>query len=666
MSDGFYELHPIRKTVKAKLHRHHDRCLIFRHSHIAITDYHLGDNKEFEKSLSVWDDMKWKYKRMAGYYVQDLHEFRLPRGYDLEQLAQYFKGYHVIVDNDDAIGADKIDISLMVPPKDDSQRMAITFLCNQEEFKKNSKYTSHMIDVNTGGGKEQPDNTVIPTPYGNMLLCQLEAGDVVYNRRREPVPILAIYPQEPSYPYTITLEDGRSTRCGRNHLWNVIEVPMDGVPKFTEEKTVTLGEIMEHFYDTIYFVPIYTEETGFEPYTHYRRIISIDVDNREKVPQRCIMLDDDEHLYITEDDIITHNTYCSVASSCFMQARTIVVAPISKLLEQWKKTYLDFTSLKDDEILIVQGSKTCKKILDGKYENVKIFIFSIDTIVSFVERYGDLECIEMFEKTRAYLKVFDEVHLDMKAVNLVEALCNTKHTIYASASPGRSQKKENWIFRNCYRHVPRFGSKFTVQDEKYLDIMVVPYKWVPTAAQIKRMVNGRTKWLNSNVYERELFSAPREQTGDFFNKLEAMLKWSSKIVKGKNKILIMCGTVEGTKTIMEIAEEIFPGECTRYYGDMKEKEKTEALKKRIICATGQSLGTGADIKGIQHVYNVSTYSNWINANQKPGRARKLEDGTQVVYIELVNFGYMKTVRQYEKRRPELIKKTRSGQLILIQ
>ena len=471
----------------------------------------MGDNWEFEKCLSVWDEMAWKYTRMAGYYVPELHEFRLPRGFDLELLAQHFKGYRVLVDNDDAINADKVEMKLLVPPKDDAQRMIITFLCNQGEFKKNSRYSSHMIDAHTGTGK----------------------------------------------------------------------------------------------------------------------------------------------------------TFCSVAGSCFMQARTIVIAPIGKLLEQWKSSYINFTNLKPDEVLIVQGSKICKKILDGEYPDVKVFIFSLDTIISFADRYGNMDCIEMFEKTRAYLKIFDECHLDMKGINTIEALCNTKHTIYASASPGRSQKKENWIFRNLYRHVPRFGSKFTTQDEKYLDIMIVPYHWTPTAAQSNRMINKRTKWLNSNLYEKELFLA-KGQNDDFFGKLETMLRWSKKIVKPENKILIMCGTVEGTQTILDLAETIFPGECSRYYGGMKDADKKAALEKRVICATGQSLGTGADIAGIQHVYNVSTYSNWINANQKPGRARALKDGTQVIYIELVNFGYMKTVRQYEKRRPELIKKTRSGQLMLIQ
>lgn len=134
---------------------------------------------------------------------------------------------------------------------------------------------------------------------------------------------------------------------------------------------------------------------------------------------------------------------------------------------------------------------------------------------------------------------------------------------------------------------------------------------------------------------------------------------------GDNKILILCATVDGTEFLQELCEEIFPGETSRYYGGLKQKEKDEALTKRIICATSQSLGTGADIKGIQHVYMVATYSNWIDANQLPGRARKI-DGVDSYYCEFINSGYYKTWRQYEKRKPELIKKSKTGNIIMIE
>jgi hypothetical protein len=98
---------------------------------------------------------------------------------------------------------------------------------------------------------------------------------------------------------------------------------------------------------------------------------------------------------------------------------------------------------------------------------------------------------------------------------------------------------------------------------------------------------------------------------------------------------------------------------------MKKNEKEEALLSDIIIATTASLGTGADIKGLQFGINCSTYSSWISVKQISGRLRKLPDGTPTVYIEMVNFGYLKTVRQFEKRKPHLTKASRTGKLLMV-
>ena len=515
MYNNFYELKPAKHTVKLLLNKIHDTAIIFRHGHIAITNYKLGDNPEFEKSLSVYDEIRWKYTRVAGYYVADLHEFRIPRGYNIGMLSKFFNktnGYTVRVDNDSVYPSDVIDINLMVPPRDDEQRVGLSFLCSQGEFKNNAKFTTLMLDMNTGSGK----------------------------------------------------------------------------------------------------------------------------------------------------------TYTTVAATAFMHARTVIVVPFSKLLDQWKESYINFTSLEEDDILIVQGSKMCKKIIDGKYKNKKVFIFLSDTIDAFNKTYGDLETIELFRSTNAYVKIIDEIHCDMKIISMVEALSNFRMNFYASASPGRTNKKENWIFNTCFMHVPKFGSNFKTKEEKHLNIVIKQYKFTPTAAQISRMVHKQKKWLNSKSYEKELICSPEDQKIDFVTSIKTMLKWSKKLLKPGNKILILSETIDATLFLQQIAEEYFPGDTSRYYGQLSQTEKDEALTKSIICATISSLGTGADIPGVQHVYNITTYTSQITTAQVSGRGRKLKDGTMVFYIEFVNVGYLKTLRQYEKRKPNLIKLSKTGKLLVIE
>lgn len=509
--DLFYELEPRKYTIKKLLKEpsYGKDELIFRHGHIAITNYHMGDNREFEKSLSVFDEMNWKYELKGGYYVKPLKEFRINRGYNLQSLMRFFPNYTARVEND-PYPSDKIQMDLLVPPRDDFQKVALTFMCSQGAYHSNVNYTQQMIEAKVGFGK----------------------------------------------------------------------------------------------------------------------------------------------------------TYCGVATTCFLQARVVIIVPIGKLLDQWKQSFLDFTNIKPDEILIVQGSATCKKILDGKYSHIKVFIFSADTIVSFHDQYGDLETIELLRATNAYMKIVDEVHRDMKAIAMIEALSNFRMNYYMSASPDRSDKKESWIFKTCFKNVPKFGKDLKLKSDDHLNVIIKNYSFVPNQIQVKNMVNARTKWLNNRLYENELFNAPDIQKADFVKSLKSMLVWAKKNLKDSNKIMILCQTVDGTEFLQKVADELFPNETARYYGSMKPAEKEEALKHRVICATSSSLGTGADIKGIQFVINVGTYANKIDAIQISGRARRIE-GTEVFYIELVNIGYRKTFKQYENRKQYLVQASKTGKLIVI-
>lgn len=869
---GFIELKPRSYALEKRLNRAKSSEIRFRHGHIAITNYKLGDNYEFEKSLSTWDKMSFKYNLIGGYYVKALKEFRINRGYDMSLLNRFFPHYPMIVEND-AYPTDRIDVDLYAEPRSDFQRVALTFMASQGEFTRNAKFTQQIIDADTGDGKCQPDDTLIPTPKGYKRLDQLKVGDKVFNIEGKPVEVLAIFPQKGKKDtYEVTLKDGRTTRCNDEHLWYVSD-------KYGKMRVLPLSEIMKD-YKTVkidkkgvsheshkYYVPLpkpvqYKEkELPVHPYvlgaligngvltegaltissgnlyvpaevaeligfpasfrrcdnysyhfvkyhttdktskdrqwyvqtkdffkdlpemidqrSHTKHIpdiykyntvenrwlllqglmdtdghiskdkyqlryttvskrlkddiveivrslglaVTVNKDSRTKkykysdcytiyikcpdslkpkffranpknlkrakecakfyhtkarndaltivdikkvkpTKQRCILIDDPLHVYVSENFIPTHNTYCGVASTAFLSSKTLIIVPFSKLMNQWKESFLNFTSIPEDRIMLVQGGKACEKILEGKCKDKWVFIMMIDTLASFNKTHGDLATIDLLRMTRAHTKIVDEIHKDMKTVSMVEALSNFRMNYYMSASPGRSDQKENWIFKSLFKNVPRFGSSFKMQDEKHINIMIKKYEFCPTQKQINRMVNMKVG-MNTKAYERELVYAAPDQQQSFNNALRVMLNWSKGLVKGDHKILILAQSIDFLEYIKNIADEVFPGETALYHGSLKKNEKAEALTHKVIIATSSSLGTGADIKGLQHVYNCATYANWIDATQLPGRARKLDDGTEVVYIELVNFGYRKTVKHFEKRRPWLISKSKNGKLIVV-
>lgn len=870
--EGFIRLvpkHPISKknSLKKRFMQTDTKEIVLHHGYIAITNYKKGDCWELEKALSVWDKVSFKYRMVAGWFVPEYKELRLSRGFDLNLLARMLPQYKMRVEND-AVKADKIEADLYVEPRSDFQRVALTFMTSQGVYSGNNKYTQQIIDADTGDGKAQPDDTIIPTPKGYRQLKKLKVGDFVYNLDGQPVEVLGIFPQKgKQVTYEITFKDGRTTRCNDEHLWYVIDkydkasvLPLseirknylipstDGkhlghryavpLPKPIEykktklpidpyligafigngalsEKALTFSSgnmnvtaevskrigypttfrkydnysyrfikqhtkdsdgddrkwyvqtkdffselpeligcksekkyipdmykyasiedrwlLLQGLFDTDGHISkdkyrisyttiskqlrddivevvrslgymVYAKEDRRNKYStgvcyvlriacpdkdkpnffrakskakraaiyaskHYKTrkrdglLTIMDIKRVEDTKQRCIYIDDPRHVYVSENFIPTHNTYCGIASIAYWSHKAVIFVPFSKLLDQWKESIVRFTSIKESEIMCVQGGNACQKILDGKCKNIKVFIFMVDTIVSFQKRYGNLATIDLLEATHAYVKIVDEVHRDMKAISMIEALSNFRLNYYMSASPGRAESKENWIFKTLFKNVPRFGSSFKTEEEKHINIMVKKYFWTPDSRQIKAMVNPKTG-LNTKAYERELINAPPAQRESFDTAVRVMLNWAKRIMKPDKKAMILAQSIDTLYYIQKIAEEIFPEQTGVYYGGLKPKEKEAALKQRIIIATSSSLGTGADIKGLQFSFNVSTYANQIDAIQISGRTRKLDDA-EVVYCELVNFGYLKTARQFEKRKPYLLKRAKHNKLIFV-
>lgn len=724
----------LRKKVKGKY-------VIFRHGHIAITDVSKDDLFEFKKMLSVWSKTQFKYERVGYYYVKKMRELRVNRGFDQALLRQHFPDRKFIVDND-AIEADKIDIELTTPPRSDFQKVGLTFMASKEPYTYNKKFTQLMIGADTGEGKCQPNDTMIPTPGGWKRLDSLKVGDMVFNWFGYPVKVLGIFPQKKKMDtYQITFIDGRSTRCNDEHLWKVTgafthitrvvslkelinlrksqEYYILLTPTNYDEQPVSIepelfGTMIRNNTDSVNYIPneykfnsienrlhlllgifgsnnycyVSTEQMKDDiveiiystgklarveqvPHGWYRITIiqsnKLYIKSIEKLykqtSQRCILIDDPDHIYLTEHYIPTHNTYLGVATTAYFQRRALIIVPYSKLLDQWKQSYLNFTTLTENDILIVQGSKMCQKIIDGKYDDKKVFITIANTLDSFQKTAGDTAVYDFYCATRAYIKIVDEVHKNMAMIQKLDALSNFHMNYYMSASPGRSENKENWIFSKTFANVPKFGLTFKTDEEKHIQVMIKKYMYLPSSRQINRIVNKKVG-MNTKTYETELRASPPDSRKSFEDSYRIMLNWTKENLQKKCKVIVLAYTIDFLHYLHELSKDIFGDDIGVYYGGLKKDEKEEALNHTLIIATSSSLGTGADIAGLQFAINTTTYSNWIETKQVSGRLRKI-DGVNQVYIELVNFGWYKTVKQFEKRKKYLVNRSKTGKLIVV-
>ena len=356
-------------------------------------------------------------------------------------------------------------------------------------------------------------------------------------------------------------------------------------------------------------------------------------------------------------------TYMGASITAYLKRRCIVIIPIAKLIPQWIESFTTFTTLKEDDIVVIQGSKMCEKTINGKYRDKKVFIVMANTLNSFHKSAGDVGLYDFYYATQAGIKIIDEVHRDMTMIQKIEALSNFRWNYYMSATPGRTDRKENWVFKMSYFNVPKFGSQFMTDDEKHLQVMIKKYLYLPTQKQINRIINKRVG-MNTKTYETELRSSTDEQRQGFEQSFRLILQWVKHNLEKDYKVMVLAYTIDFLSYLAELAKDIFPGDVGIYYGGLKQHEKDEALKHKLIIATSSSLGTGADIKGLQFVINTTTYSNWIETKQISGRLREIK-GVNQVYIELVNFGWFKTVKQFEKRKKYLVDISKTKKLIVV-
>lgn len=225
-------------------------------------------------------------------------------------------------------------------------------------------------------GKVQPYDSNVITPHGAKAMGEIKVGDYVIGRDGMPHKVLKVFPHENWDFYKVTFDDGTSTECGMEHLWNVrnrfsknkewatlslsdilkkglktngnknrFEIPVCSPVNFDyasiDYRKEQLKEILEADYidDNIFLITdskidadnilFIVRSLGGLAYINeisgnYRIEIVWNVNKTiesvefsRKADGQCIYIDGDEHLYLTDDFIVTHNTSLTTAMASF-------------------------------------------------------------------------------------------------------------------------------------------------------------------------------------------------------------------------------------------------------------------------------------------------------------------------------------------------------------
>lgn len=340
-------------------------------------------------------------------------------------------------------------------------------------------------------------------------------------------------------------------------------------------------------------------------------------------------------------------TYLSIATLTYLGIRGIVIASITEWLDQWKNRTLEYTDMNPKDIYFISGSANISRLFrmtDKQLERYKLFLVTHSTIQSYASSNGWESIGELFKKLKIGIKIFDEAHLDFNNICMIDFYTNTYRTYYLTATPGKSDERENQIYQLAFRNIPSI-ELFDEKVDPHTSYIAIQFNSKPTAEQISHCKNkygiDRNKYTNYVVYQEE-----------FYKLVTVLLDLVQKLAPDKkDKILIYIGTNEAILHVYDWLLENFKelrDNVGIYTSIIKKEDKKKALEKRYILSTTKSAGAALDLHDLKIVMNLAEpYKSEIISKQSLGRTRN----SDTYYLDVVDVAFDTCRRFYYKKLP---------------
>lgn len=395
--------------------------------------------------------------------------------------------------------------------------------------------------------------------------------------------------------------------------------------------TLLLGE---HYANNVVLPILYAMGyiASYDESTHeitYRKPVQFEglkitsIKYKEQTMCRCIMVDNDEHLYLTEDFIVTHNTFMASYAIANMHLKPLIIAPTANLKNQWIENFEQFG---------IPRSDIAANIHDGK--NKKLTVVTIASLGNEI-RTDWQKLMKSIEDARYGIKVIDEAHLALKAVMRFDAICNIKHNWYLSATLGRSSLEEDDMLNRMYLDSERFigDSRYEEYQKEYINIYLQDIYYYPSRALCEKYLKFGTKGLIKASYYNMLMNYKNGQP--FLNNVLRMMKIARKTETYEGRILVLLPMLDIIDTVVSLMKQdpFFNGaKIGVINGKMPMRERRDSMECDYILSTSASAGTGVDFKNLGCVVNFDQAASLIITEQIVVRLR--DRGKECWYFDV--------------------------------
>ena len=334
-------------------------------------------------------------------------------------------------------------------------------------------------------------------------------------------------------------------------------------------------------------------------------------------------------------------TYVSIATIAFYMVKSVIIAASHSLLSQWKDNILSYTTIPENRIIQITGSNQIHRMLSDKFNEGDIYLVTHSTLRSYAEQFGWDKIYNLFEKLGIGIKIFDECHTNFDAMLYIDFFTNVWKTYYVSATPMRSDWKEDRIFQLSLKNVPGIDL-FDENNDPHTSYVAIKWNSKPTARDVSYCKNkyglDRMKYIDYITMNEEFY--------------KMMVIIMDLVLKTKGKVLMYIGTNAGLLRVYSWIGQHYVqqlgGDIGIFTSLLPQEAKLEQKKKRLILSTTKSAGLGEHIEGLKMtIVLAEPFKSPVIARQTLGRTRDKD----TLYVELVDLGFLYMRKFYDAKLP---------------
>lgn len=343
-------------------------------------------------------------------------------------------------------------------------------------------------------------------------------------------------------------------------------------------------------------------------------------------------------------------SYCAIAAMIMLKLRTMIFIHRTTIERQWIDYITTYTTVPEMNITILNSMAQLEDIKRG-YLKSDIYIVTHQLIALYARKTSWYDVSQVFKNSGIGLKIFDEAHMYIENLFMIDSFSNISKTFYLSGTLERTDKKENQIIKMIFGNTYKFGSSISYEANKHIIYIPVIY-------------NSRAgDYENAKIRAHGVFSSYRYIEYTLMNphNSSAMMALNYVIEDIKQKVdgqtLFVTPKIESVDVIADILKNKVddPSTVKTIYSKNDSEVNLANRDAKFISSTIKSTGIGFSPKALQALVCMEPVASSIAFKQLLGRLDRYIPGVPTYFYDLVDTSLLDVRKNYDETHLAVMK-----------